>query len=399
MRRIFLCAFVLLACPFTALAQNSASALDTQAQSFYAQKNYAAAFAAYQAAAQQGDAAGENWTGYMYSAGLGVTKDPAAAVVWFQMSAAQGLADGEFNLGGMYFNGTGVTQDYAQAMSWYSKAAVQNFAAAHEKLGEMYYDGHGTATNFQLALGNFAPAAAAGLPESENFMGLMYQRAQGGLQTDYTQALAWYAKAAAQNNADAEDNIGYCYLNGLGVPVNLDQARAWFQKAAAQGETAAIAHLAAMDAATQPAPASGGSCAVVYAAFTQNPTYGETEMFGASYGQSALATAESGASAQLNGTLNGAQVLNVAGVGPGNGILAIASGCGFSHGAVAVIQKFNPAATGGAYVPIGDNIYSTVQAALANDAADANANAINNCKNAMNGTYIDAYNCHVVFQW
>ncbi len=49
------------------------------------------------------------------------------------------------------------------------------------------------------------------------------------------EALKWYRKAAEQGNADAQNNLGFMYLNGYGVPQDNVQAHMWFNLAAAQG--------------------------------------------------------------------------------------------------------------------------------------------------------------------
>jgi TPR repeat protein len=47
--------------------------------------------------------------------------------------------------------------------------------------------------------------------------------------------MEWYRKAAGQGNADAENNIGDLYENGLGVSQDYVQAMVWYRKAADQG--------------------------------------------------------------------------------------------------------------------------------------------------------------------
>jgi TPR repeat protein len=42
-----------------------------------------------------------------------------------------------------------------------------------------------------------------------------------GVPVDYRRAMAWYRKAAAQGHATAQNNIGFIYLNGQGVPKDL----------------------------------------------------------------------------------------------------------------------------------------------------------------------------------
>ena len=79
-----------------------------------------------------------------------------------------------------------------------------------------------------------------------------------GVAKDSNAAAAWYAKAAAQGNADAQFNLGFCYANGEGVAQNFGTAAEWYAKAAAQGDTeaaacrdACLARTAAADAAAR----------------------------------------------------------------------------------------------------------------------------------------------------
>jgi TPR repeat protein len=62
---------------------------------------------------------------------------------------------------------------------------------------------------------------------------------------DYGEAMRWYRKAADQQDALAQYNIGLLYAKGWGVPQDLKEARAWMQKAAAGGEEDARKWLAA----------------------------------------------------------------------------------------------------------------------------------------------------------
>lgn len=63
---------------------------------------------------------------------------------------------------------------------------------------------------------------------------LLQQAAQGN-----RQALQRIRQAAAQGNAQAETDLGILYAHGDGVPQNYTQAFAWYGKAAAQGDAAA----------------------------------------------------------------------------------------------------------------------------------------------------------------
>ena len=59
----------------------------------------------------------------------------------------------------------------------------------------------------------------------------MYCRGEG-VSRDYRQGAEWLQKAADQNNALAQSNLGVLYQNGLGVPLSYPEAYKWFTLAA-----------------------------------------------------------------------------------------------------------------------------------------------------------------------
>jgi hypothetical protein len=77
--------------------------------------------------------------------------------------------------------------------------------------------------------------AAAGDPAAEAKLGEAYCYASNGLTRDYAQGMALFQKAAAQNNAEAESDIGWLYEDGLGVPKDAAQSFQWFTKGANGG--------------------------------------------------------------------------------------------------------------------------------------------------------------------
>jgi TPR repeat protein len=54
----------------------------------------------------------------------------------------------------------------------------------------------------------------------------MYANGQGVPQ-DYAQAIEWCRKAAAQDSAGAQLNLGWMYATGQGVPLDYTQAARW----------------------------------------------------------------------------------------------------------------------------------------------------------------------------
>jgi len=86
----------------------------------FEKEDYAIAFKELKPLAEQGDAEAQNYLGFMYSNGQGVTQDYRAAVKWYKLAAEQGEAHAQGNLGTMYYYGRGVTQDYTRALMWWN---------------------------------------------------------------------------------------------------------------------------------------------------------------------------------------------------------------------------------------------------------------------------------------
>ena len=56
---------------------------------------------------------------------------------------------------------------------------------------------------------------------------------------DDVEAVKWYRKAAEQNYAPAQYNLGLCYDHGDGVAENQVEAVKWYRKAAEQNDAEA----------------------------------------------------------------------------------------------------------------------------------------------------------------
>jgi uncharacterized protein len=81
----------------------------------------------------------------------------------------------------------------------------------------------------EVALGeHYAQAAATDLDKTQ-------------MAGDYQQELAWYRKAADQNNVSAEIHLAVLYRDGGGktIPRDMEQAATWYRRAADQGDATA----------------------------------------------------------------------------------------------------------------------------------------------------------------
>ena len=76
--------------------------------------------------------------------------------------------------------------------------------------------------------------AEAGDSTAQYEMAVRYANGEGVTQS-YRDAMAWFAKAAANGNDNAQWKLGLGYIKGIGVPPDERKAAAWFKRAANQG--------------------------------------------------------------------------------------------------------------------------------------------------------------------
>jgi len=111
-------------------------------------------------------------------------------------------------------------------------AEAGNIKAIHQ-LGREYMNGGKVDKNYARALECFMKAAYQDYAPSQTNIGVMYSNGWG-VTEDQATAFEWYTKSAKQNNAIAQLNIGNCYVYGWGVAENPELAIDWYRKAADQ---------------------------------------------------------------------------------------------------------------------------------------------------------------------
>ena len=181
--------------------------------------------------AENGNAVAQNYLGYCYYHGDGVTKDLVEAAKWYHKAADQGNATAQRMLGVCYENSNGVLQDYTEAVKWYRKAADQNEITAQWCLADCYAKGQGVPQDYEEAVKWFRKAADQGNAAAQGQLGSFYFQ----VLKNYNEAVKWYRRAADQNDAYYQDMLGHFYRDGQGVETNLVEAYKWFNLASAQG--------------------------------------------------------------------------------------------------------------------------------------------------------------------
>jgi uncharacterized protein len=88
--------------------------------------------------------------------------------------------------------------------------------------------------DYATAIQEWRTLAEQGHADAQNNLGYMYREGEGVPQ-NYVEAVKWYRPAAEQGDAQAQINLGFMYSNGYGVPQNDVEAAKLFRKAAEQG--------------------------------------------------------------------------------------------------------------------------------------------------------------------
>lgn len=87
--------------------------------------------------------------------------------------------------------------------------------------------------HYATALRAWLPLAESGNAQAQNNVGYMYEEGLGVPQ-NYLLAMNWYRQAADNELAQAQHNMGMLYYHGYGVAQNLEEAFRWFKMAANQ---------------------------------------------------------------------------------------------------------------------------------------------------------------------
>jgi TPR repeat protein len=129
--------------------------------------------------------------------------------------------------------------------------AERGDAEDQHQLGRYY----ASMKDYASSLAWLGKSAAQGNAGGENDLGYLYF-AGLGVPQNYAIAQSWFTKAADRGYPAAEDNLGYMYSRGLGVPQNAALAVTLLQRAQAQGDANASGILAGLGVGQPPAPAA-----------------------------------------------------------------------------------------------------------------------------------------------
>jgi uncharacterized protein len=150
-------------------------------------------------------------------------------------------------------------KQWSEAVAAYRRAADKGSTAAMVELGVMYGTGSGLPKDLAQARALFEHAAEAGNPR-----GVTNLAAIGDTSSDPAKARALLAKAADENSAEAQYQLGLMTADGVGGPKDDVAARALFEKAAAQGHAGALERMGEFARSGRGGPQDAGAAKAYY---------------------------------------------------------------------------------------------------------------------------------------
>lgn len=176
--------------------------------------------------------------GEYYEQGTVVDCDYPKALVWLKMAADGGDAEAANHIGNIYLDGKeNVPRDERLAVRYYMLAAERGNENAQSNLGYCLLLGKGTHVDYSKALQWFSEASNYSA-FAQCGVGLIYGLGKG-VDVDFIKAFKYFDKAANSGHAGAMYNRAVCYLNGWGVPADLNRGIEEMKNAANRGSWAA----------------------------------------------------------------------------------------------------------------------------------------------------------------
>lgn len=254
--------------------------------SFGLEPDFKEAFTLYQSAAKAGHASAAYRTAVCCELGNeeggGTRKDPQKAIQWYRRAATLGDTPAMYKMGIISLKGLlGQPKNVREAVGWLKRAAdnadIENPHALHE-LGLLYEapqptDGSSPIMQDEAyALALFTQSAKLGYKFSQYHLGHAYEYGLLGVAISPRDSIAWYSRAAIQDehqselalsgwyltgsegilqqsdteaylwarksalagNAKAEYAMGYFVEVGIGAPSDLESAKRWYWRAAGE---------------------------------------------------------------------------------------------------------------------------------------------------------------------
>lgn len=124
--------------------------------------------------------------------------------------------------------------DFFALDSLIEKAKNGDLRSQKKLANTYYYGGKGIAINLRESFKWYARAANQNDAEAQHQLGMMYLNAKGTRQ-DFNLAYVWLRKSAKKGHAKAQNALAYIYETGMVAHKSMQNALKWYQKSAQQG--------------------------------------------------------------------------------------------------------------------------------------------------------------------
>jgi TPR repeat protein len=164
--------------------------------------------------------------GLAYFYGLGVVKNKDEAMKWVEQSMKELNADQYYEQGMKLYNETEIEPDYEMTLLYIQEAVEYHYGQSHAQLALMFLEGNGVEKHYDAAMVLIEKSMdEMKLDECYRQGMLFYHRKR--LENNYDIALRYFKKAS-KANAYAQAQLGYMYLNGIGVDQDHEEAARWY---------------------------------------------------------------------------------------------------------------------------------------------------------------------------
>ena len=130
-----------------------------------------------------------------------------------------------------YFLGKGAKTNYQEAYKWTKKAAEGGDKKAAWNLGVMYLQGKGIEKNIDKGIKWIEEGAEFATAKDQRDLGYDYEYSIELMPKNLERAFYWYNKAAEKGLCCGLYSLGLCFIEGKGVPPNLEKGIECVKKA------------------------------------------------------------------------------------------------------------------------------------------------------------------------
>ena len=207
-------------------------------------EDFEAAFYWLELAASRGSGLAMYHLGHCYEHAIGLVEDIKMAEFWYEKACTTGEMNAAFALGTFFERAKNGVKDNARALNLYQAAAEKGHVQAHYNAGILLFWGIGVQQDLSLAYKYFNYAAMRGHGQAKASMGQALLNGDDYLAKDEKAGVKFLIEASQQGVSDADGLLGFCYMSGRGVEIDISKSIYHSQRAAEDGDAWAQLRLA-----------------------------------------------------------------------------------------------------------------------------------------------------------